>query len=407
MLTVRTHKIALDPNTGQRKLLSQHAGYSRVAWNWGLAHFKRGLANGIWWHFRSVKRDWNAVKRELYPWAGAHSQNAAKYAFHDLGAAIDAWCDPERKNMRFPRFKRRTGCASFRADNGPDTVSTHGKRCTFPTLGSLRMREALRFDGPIVECTVKREAGRWFACFAVRVADVLEALPERPTIGVDVGVKELMTDSHGERYPNPRALAGRLRALRRVDKSIARSRKAHPNTCPKRREQAYAQRRRLHWAVRCVRDDAQHKAATRIVAKAGTGGVALETLNIAGMVYNRRLARALSDAAMGEMQRKIEYRCAWRGVPVHRVSQWLPSSKTCSGCGQRHEMPLSVRTMRCDCGLVLDRDWNAAINIAVAARSAETQNGRGAGTPVRTRREASTQAVLTGLPRLRRVGEIT
>ena len=63
--------------------------------------------------------------------------------------------------------------------------------------------------------------------------------------------------------------------------------------------------------------------------------------------------------------------------------------------------------MRCDCGLVLDRDWNAANNIAVAARSAETQNGRGAGTPVRTRREASTQAVLTGLPRLRRVGEIT
>ena len=72
MLTVRTHKIALDPNTGQRKLLSQHAGDSRVAWNWGLAHFKRGLANGLWWHFRSVKRDWNAVKRELYPWAGAH-----------------------------------------------------------------------------------------------------------------------------------------------------------------------------------------------------------------------------------------------------------------------------------------------------------------------------------------------
>ena len=91
------------------------------------------------------------------------------------------------------------------------------------------MREVLRFDGPIIECTVKHEAGRWFACFAVRVADVLEALPERPTIGVDVGVKELMTDSHGERYLNPRALAGRLRTLKRVDKSIARSRKAHPN----------------------------------------------------------------------------------------------------------------------------------------------------------------------------------
>ena len=150
---IRTHKIALAPTPGQARRLAQHAGYARLAYNHALADFKHGLEEGEWRTHYALRPHWNQVKQSLYPWCHDLSQNAAKYAIIALGDAVRAWRSDSRKN-RFPRFKSRRGKAAFRADNGPGTVRSQGRRIRLPGIGSLRMREALRFDGGVLECTV-------------------------------------------------------------------------------------------------------------------------------------------------------------------------------------------------------------------------------------------------------------
>ena len=257
-----------------------------------------------------------------------------------------------------------------------------------PKIGTLRTREYLRFDGDVVEVTVKREAGRWFACVAVRMTETppLPCLDE--VIGVDVGIKTLAVCSDGTVYENPRALRKSLLRLRRLDKSIARSKNTHGrNQHGNRRERQYRLREAVHARVRDIRNDAHHKAASAITAKP-VGKVVVETLNVSGMMKNRRLSRALADASLADASladaslagfiAKLEYRCSWLGISFEKVDRWFPSTRTCSKCGAvRPNMDLSERTFLChSCGVVIDRDLNAALNL----RNAESypESGRGA-----------------------------
>ena len=186
-----------------------------------------------------------------------------------------------------------------------------------------------------------------------------------PTVGVDVGVGTMAACSDGTKIENPKALASALRRLRRVDKAIARSRKVHGKSShSNRREQLYARRRRLHARVVNVRSDHHHKATTAIAKSAGR--VVVETLNVAGMMMNRRLARAIADAGMSGFLTKLEYKCAWYGAEYVKADRWYASSKLCSHCGWKNDdLALSDREWWCGgCGALNDRDVNAADNLA-------------------------------------------
>lgn len=144
-----------------------------------------------------------------------------------------------------------------------------------------------------------------------------------------------------------------------------------------RRAKAKARVARLHARVANQRSDTMHKLTTRLTRKCS--GISIEDLHVAGMVKNRHLAKHIADAAFGEFRRQLEYKAARTGVRLHVVNRWYRSSKTCSGCGSvKAKLSLSERTYRCDsCGLVLDRDLNAAINICVAGGAPGTLNARG------------------------------
>ena len=199
-----------------------------------------------------------------------------------------------------------------------------------------------------------------------------------PTVGVDMGVKTLATVSDGsdnepDTYANPAALQSELKSIRRLDKAIARSRNTHGKENPsKRRDRKYAKRRRAHANAAHMRNDHHHQATTQITKRGGT--VKVETLHVAGMKCNRRLARAISDAGLSEFVRQLEYKCAWHGAEFERIDRWYPSSKTCSRCGAvKQSLLLSERIYRCNlCGFECDRDENAARNIQAytPARSA-------------------------------------
>ena len=240
-----------------------------------------------------------------------------------------------------------------------------GKVVILPKIGRVAMAECLRFNGSIREVTINRTAGTWFACFCIEDGQQAPPVKNGPTLGVDVGVGAMAVCSDGTVVENPKALSGALKELRRVDKAIARSRNVHgKSNHSNRREQLYARRRRLHARVVNVRNDHHHKATTAIAKSAGQ--VVVETLNVAGMILNRRLARAIADAGMSGFLSKLEYKCAWYGAEFGKADRWFASSKLCSRCGWKNDaLTLSDREWWCGgCGVLNDRDANAAENLA-------------------------------------------
>ena len=228
---IRSHRIALDVNTGQRVALARHAGYARFAFNWALADFKAGLDAGEWRSDRTLRPRWNAAKHTTAPWCTAMLQVVAKKAIRDLGRALDNWQNPKLR-ARFPSFKRRTGRQSFRLDNGPDTVRIEGRRLHAGKLGKLHMREALRFEGRILGAVVSRTAQRWFVSVTVEDGFDLPAEYEAVgAIGVDVGIKTLAACSDGVICENPKAheaACAKLPALRKRSRAHATPTAASP-----------------------------------------------------------------------------------------------------------------------------------------------------------------------------------
>ena len=383
----RSHRIALKPTPEQESLFSQHAGYARFAYNWAAGEFKAGLDVGEWLPDRTLRPRWNRIKPIIAQWAAALSQNAAKYAIIDFGQAAASWGDYRRRvkagrrdgrRAGFPRFKRRRHEQGFRGDNSPDTVRVDGKAVVLPKIGRVAMVESLRFAGSIREVTVNRTAGTWFAAFAIEDGQAVPPLKPGPAIGVDVGVGTLAVCSDGTTVENPKALAAASRRLRRLDKAIARSRNVHGRgSQSNRRERLYAQRRNLHARIINVRNDHHHKATAAIAKSAGR--VVVETLNVAGMIRNRRLARAIADAAMAGFLAKLEYKCAWYGAEHVKADRWFASSRLCAHCGWKNEeLTLSDREWRCGgCGALNERDRNAAVNLSIWPGLSFPVSGRG------------------------------
>ncbi|WP_239405054.1 transposase, partial [Frankia sp. Cj3] len=192
---------------------------------------------------------------------------------------------------------------------------------------------------------------------------------------VDLGVKHLAVLSTGETVANPKHLAGSLRRLRTASRAYARSK---PGSVGRRKRAARLAR--IHARVAHQRRDGLHTLTTRLAKSHDT--IVVEDLHVAGMVRNRRLARAVSDTGMAEVRRQLAYKTGWYGSRLIVADRWYPSSKTCSGCGWRNpSLTLSDRTFTCQsCGLVIDRDMNAAVNLRnlVAGSASETVNACGA-----------------------------
>ncbi len=325
---IRSHKIALDPNDRQAGLLMQHCGWARTASNWAIAAFAAAWFTGEgedneWLTDVDLRKRFNQVKRDLFPWSCDLSQIAAKNAIIHTGQALKNWgayCRARKagkpaRRVGFPKYRKRGRHMSYTASNGRNTVRPDGRRVHLPKVGPVRMREALRFDGDITEVTISLEGGRWHAAFTVDTGEPEPARRAGETVGIDMGLTVLATPSDGDPIENPKVLAAELAKLRTLDKAIARSRNVHGKNQPsQRRNRLYELRNRQHARVRHLRRDHHHQA-TCAIAKTWAV-VKVETLNVsrhdeeqaAGAVHlGCRHGRVCADAG-------IQVRVAWRAV---------------------------------------------------------------------------------------------
>lgn len=420
---LQAYRFALDPTPAQERALASHAGAARFAYNWGLARVKAYLDAREWerrilgaavseapWTLAALRRDWNEAKGQVAPWWAENSKEAYSSGLQALADGLNTWSQSRNGKRRgrrvgFPRFKRRGAVReSFRYTTGSFGVSGRS-RIQLPRIGHVRShepttklsRKLAAGQARVLSATVAREGGRWFysLCCEVQRDD---PAPTRPAaaVGVDVGITHLAVLSTGETVANPRPLERAQRKLRRSQRRADRQRRVNNPDCYDDRGRAIRGKRpvnrsgrmrkterhlrRLHARAANIRTDAMHKLTTGLVGDYGT--VVVERLNVSGMLHNHRLARAISDAGMAELRRQLGYKTAWRAGRLIEAPTFYPSSKTCSACGAaKAKLPLSERTFRCGCGLVIDRDHNAALNLAalasvVAASGAETENAR-------------------------------
>ncbi|MGW5086708.1 IS607 family element RNA-guided endonuclease TnpB [Streptomyces coelicoflavus] len=414
---VQAFRFALDPNASQEAALRSHCGAARAAYNWAV-----GWVTASWWQRRaeetygvgeaeltdwrpwslpSLRKAFNAAKHtdpRFAAWWEDNSKEAYNTGLSNAAAAFDNYAKSKNgkrrgKRMGAPRFKsKRRARLACRFTTGTIRVDADARHVTLPRLGALRTHEPtssllarVQADtARILSATVRHERGRWFVSFQAEVERDLQRVA-RPdvAVGIDLGVKTLavMADSTGEirTVPNPGHYDAARKQLRRASRTVSRRQGPDRRTGrkPSRRwEKANAARNKVHHRVANLREDALHKLTSMVAAEYGT--VVVEDLNVAGMLRNRRLARRIADAGFGEIRRQLHYKTRQRhATRLVVVDRWYPSSKTCSGCGAvKAKLPLHVRTYACDaCGLVIDRDDNAARNLAALAATAVSGTG--------------------------------
>lgn len=347
------HQIRLTPNRAQVQYFRRACGTSRFVWNWALAEWQRRYEAGERVDALQLKRDFNALKPVDYPWTYEVTKYASQQPFLHLQAAFRRFFD---RKARYPRFKRKGVHDSFYI--GGDHIQVSGKRIRIPRLGWVRMREEVRFRGRVVSATVRRIADRWFVSVQVELEEAPVPCESQAGVGVDLGVNRLATLSNGETFEGPKPLRQELRKLRRLSRRLSRKRKGSNN-----RHKTRIRLARLHYRIRCIRQDALHKLTSYLTEN--FAAIAIEDLNIKGMLKNRRLARAISDMGFHEFRRQLDYKARMRGNQVDIVDRWFASSKACSECGRVQEnLTLGQRTFVCQgCGFQCDRDLNAARNL--------------------------------------------
>lgn len=421
MRVYQAYRFALDPTPTQLRKICSHAGAARFAYNFGLALVKERLEQRkegqdvkVPWNLYALRREWNRQKDEVAPWWQENSKEAANSGLASLAAGLKAFSDSRKGRRRgerigFPRPKRKGRSRdSFRYTTCSFRVSGR-TRVFLPKIGHVRTHEPttalqkLVDEGKarILSATVSREGERWYCAFGCEVEREVST-PHHPdaVIGVDIGVSHLAVLSTGEMVRNPRALARVQRKLRRLQRKADRQRRAnnpdcydtkrrairgkHPIERSKRQLRTERQIRRLHARAAHIRQDALHKLTTSLAKTYGT--IVCEHLNTKGLCRggHRGLRRAIHDVSLAEVRRLLSYKCSWYGSVLVEAPVNCPSSKRCSSCGAvKAKLPLGARTYICEhCGLRIDRDLNAARNLAmlattfVAGSGPETLNAR-------------------------------
>lgn len=357
----KSYRYRCYPTSAQADLLNRTFGCVRYVYNRALAERSRA------WTQEQRRVTFVDTCRLLTMWkqdpATAWLYDVSNVALqqslqHLQQAFVNFWC----KTARYPRFKVK------RKSRDSATFTTSGFRYRDGTLTLAKMSKALDIrwsrplptDATLSTVTIIRDpSGRWFV--SIQVATTVTALTSSTTtVGVDAGISSLVTLSTGEKVINHRYQRQDRAKLALAQRRLARKQKDSAN-----RAKAKIKVARIHARIADRRRDMLHKLSTRIIRENQT--VVIEDLHVRYMLGNHKISGAISDSSWGRLRGMLEYKAEWYGRTVIAIDHWYPSSKTCSACGIiTQSLPLNIREWTCRCGVIHDRDVNAAKNIRAA-----------------------------------------
>lgn len=371
----------LVPNNKQKTKLFRYASTFRFAYNWTLGREKENYENGG--KFISdgdLRKEFTQLKKtEEYSWLNEISNNVTKQAIKD---ACNAYKRFFKGYSKFPKFKsRKHSTPSFFQDNVKiQFTDTHvkvegfavSKKKNKQKLNWIKLAECGRIPTENVKYTnprIKYDGLNWYITVGVEYEEYT-CLPTNEAIGIDLGIKDLAICSDGNTYKNinktqkVKKLEKRKRRLQRsISRSYEKNKKGESycktdNVIKKEKKLL-----RLNRRLTNIRHDHLHKTTSEII-KRKPSFICIEDLNISGMMKNKHLSKVVQQQGFYEFRRQIEYKSAWNTIPVVIADRFFPSSKLCSCCGNiKKDLKLSDRIYKCECGNVIDRDYQAALNL--------------------------------------------
>ena len=380
---IKTIRVMLLPNNKQKTKLFQYADTARFAYNWALGREQENYKNGG--KFISdgeLRKEFTQLKKtDEYAWLNEIDCDVPKQAIKD---ACEAYRDFFKGYTKFPRFKsKKHSVPKFYQDNVKiKFTDTHVKLMLVAGKGKstskrnqkfcrIRLAEHGRIPTDCKYCNprIKYDGLNWYITVGIEYEDS-DTLPSNEGIGIDLGIKDSAICSDGNTYKNINKLQ-KIKKLekrkRRLQRSISRKyekNKKGESYCKTsniiKREKELL---KLNHRLTNIRQNYLHQTTSEIV-KREPSFICIEDLNVKGMMKNRHLSKAIQQQCFGEFRRQIEYKSAWNNISVIIADRFFPSSKLCSCCGAiKKDLKLSDRVYKCECGNVIDRDYQAALNL--------------------------------------------
>jgi len=357
------HRIEIRPNKEQEEYFLQSVGIKRFVWNHCLAEWNDAYKRGHKPDEIYIRFFYKCL-RERNPWIDEVSARIGRGAVDDLLLAFKRFF---KKQAKHPQFKKRGVNDTF-SIREKEKFSIDGRKLKIEKLKSkIKMRQKVRFEGVQKQVTISSKGGRWFASILTDTNDnpFIDKIPAESQggIGIDVGIKSFAALSDGTIYEANQPLKKKLKKLAKLQRSLAGKQRWSNRWYKVKKKIA-----KLYYYITCKRQAVLQEFTDFITRTYNL--IIIEDLNIAGMVKNHHLARAISDVGMSELRRQLEYKAKFRGCNLIIADRWFASSKICSQCGLKKDtLSLTERTFACDNNCIsLNRDVNAAKNLLTYGR---------------------------------------
>ncbi|MBW4500411.1 MAG: IS200/IS605 family element transposase accessory protein TnpB [Scytonema hyalinum WJT4-NPBG1] len=355
----KAYKFRIYPNNEQSAFLAKCFGCSRFVYN----YFLRVTTDAYAESKKSLRyKEWAKLLVKLkseFEWLTEVNSQSLQQTLKDLKSAFTRFF---KKLGGFPNFKKRSNRQSFRVPQH-FLISENGF-LKLPKMTPLKMVIHREILGTPKNVTIsKTPSGKYYASIVTEL-DIAHAPLNGNKIGLDLGLKEFAITSNGEKFENPRYFQKSLPRLKVRQRRLSRKQKGSSNLDKSRLSVA-----KIHEKVANQRQDYQHKISRKLTCE--NQAISVESLNIKGMVKNRKLAKHISDVAWGNFLTMLEYKGDIYGCEIRYVDRFFPSSKRCSNCGYiKEDLTLAIREWQCpECKKVWDRDINAALNLILFSES--------------------------------------
>jgi len=351
------HKIEIRPTPYQIIYLEKSFGARRHCYNQLLDYYQKDDTK---WSKYDAQKYYTNVLKKKYKWYNEVSARVTRNSINDLDDAYQKFF----KNIKcgripgYPKFKKRGSADSFSLRE-KEKFKVDGRLLRIEKLNTkIKLRQKLRFSGTVKQVTITKRAGKYFASFIVDTPDYNKKnINCNNSVGIDLGIKTLAVLSNGEVFNTTKNIKANIEKLKRLQRKYSKK-------CDGSNRKAKAKLKvdKLYFRIARQRESLLHKISDYLTANFST--VTVEDLDIAGMASSKKTGVSISNLGLNKLRKQIEYKAALRDCNLVVASRWFPSSKLCSKCGAvKKDLSLADRTYSCECGLRIDRDLNAAINL--------------------------------------------